>query len=218
MAAERCGAPTRTGNAVEHGQHAGDGQPGERVPDGAERGDGVQGDADRGAVPFPGEERRHEPRLRAGEERTRGSGTTPAKMPRPLPDAGVENEGRALIGAVTELECRADDGGRERQHRCGQQQGKVAPKQPGADACDPGEELVVIDPDDPDVRERRQVSHVGRPLGEEVPKRCPAVLGSSEIEDRQRDGDGEDAVTQGLDAAALGGRAPVCTGFRRLLG
>jgi hypothetical protein len=114
-----------------------------------------------------------------------------------------------MTGPISELECRADNSCRKREYRRGEQQSKVAPQQTSVDPVDPGEHLVVVDPDDADVGERRQVGQVRGPLGDQIPRHHPAVARGLEIEHEQCDDDGEDTVAERLHTRALGEQAPV---------
>jgi len=177
------------------------------MPEGAQPRCTVQDDAGHGPVPFPGEEGGMSFVFeQAGSVRQIVEEQQPRRR-RHRSDSGVEGHAGAFVGAVSELECRADDRGRKRQHGRCEQQRKVAPQQSGVDPGDPGEQLVVVHPDDTDVGERHQVCQVPRPLGEQVMQCHSAPRRSPEIENQQRDGDSEDTVAESLDTAALSERA-----------
>ena len=69
------------------------------------------------------------------------------------------------------------------------------------DAAQTAEDAVVVQPDDSDVQEREQVGDVLRPLLPEAMGEASLPASGTELEDEQRDGDREDRVAEGLDAA-----------------
>ena len=74
-------------------------------------------------------------------------------------------------------------------------------------------EAVVIDPHDADECETDQEGKVKGPIGQELArKRAAGRRRNLDVEDQQRDGDGEDAVGEGFDARGFRGqwRPPVC--------
>ena len=80
-------------------------------------------------------------------------------------------------------------------------------------ALDVSEEAVVIDPHDADESETDQEGKVKGPIGQELArKRAAGRRRNLDVEDQQRDGDGEDAVGEGFDARGFRGqwRPQVC--------
>ena len=69
------------------------------------------------------------------------------------------------------------------------------------DAAQTAEDAVVVQPDDSDVEEGEQVRDVERPLLSKAMGEAALPASGSELENEQRDGDGEDRVAEGLDAA-----------------
>lgn len=86
------------------------------------------------------------------------------------------------------------------------------------DATDPGEQVVVVDPDGADVEDGGQVGEIGRPLRETARGRTgPGRRSVLQVEDQEGEGDGEDAVAEGLNTGALGQALGRCTLGGRLV-
>jgi hypothetical protein len=60
---------------------------------------------------------------------------------------------------------------------------------------------VMVDPDDPDREEAHRIGRELRPVGPELRQQVAVPrLGNGEVERQQRDGHGDDDITEGLEA------------------
>jgi hypothetical protein len=78
----------------------------------------------------------------------------------------VEPDGRLPVGRVRRLQRLGQHGRRERQRRRGEQQADARPLEPAVHVLDAVEDGVVVQPDDGQVAERRDVGQIARPLVE----------------------------------------------------
>lgn len=82
-------------------------------------------------------------------------------------DQRVERDRGVGVGPVAFPDRVGEHRGGKRQQHDGEQHTDVGEVQDPVDAADPGEGLVVVEPDPPDVDERGHVTQVGRPLPEQ---------------------------------------------------
>jgi hypothetical protein len=96
-----------------------------------------------------------------------------------------------------------EDGSRERKERHDHQQQSVQEQYDPVGGADVVEHHVVVDPDLADEEERQRVGQVGRPERGQAVEQVPVVGRGPDLQDEQCDGDGEDAVAEGDEAAGF---------------
>ena len=119
------------------------------------------------------------------------------------PDDRVRNDGGGLVPSCPNAVCTGYDRSRKRDDRHGEQEDQVPPEDTCVDRADPREHGVVAHPQHADIRERRQVRDVAHPLVAQLLGELPARGWDRELEDEQRDGDREHAITERFDPVAL---------------
>ncbi len=119
------------------------------------------------------------------------------------PDDRVRDDGGGLVRSCPNAVGIGDDRRRKRDDRHGEQQDQVPPEDTRVDRADPREYRVMAHPQHADIRERRQVRDVAHPLVAQLLGELPARGWDRELEDEQRDGDREHAITERFDPIAL---------------
>jgi hypothetical protein len=133
----------------------------------------------------------------------------------------IKEDGKHEVGAVVEDSGGARVHGREvdgkhgsgEGHNCdSEQQQQVHEEQPMIGAVDMREHAVMVDPHDSDEEEAQQKCEVRRPLAQQLAREISLRNRRDlDLEDEQRDGDGEYAVRESFDARSFGRHE--CTGI-----
>ena len=146
------------------------------------------------------------PQRRARKARLEQTAATRAVQPDRGPRVPVDRHRRAVRHcrnprALPASQGFAQDAGRIRDEHDREEQEEVEIEEASVDALEAAEDRVMVQPHDPDDAEAHDVSRDRRPPFGELAAELVVVAGLGNREHQEGDGDGEDAVAQGLHPA-----------------